>query len=100
MTKKVKALEKQLLSRIDTDDLMQVEKVERYINLVRVFNQLDDDIKEHGTTVVTQNGSQTFTKINPAVGEKVKISGALLNIEKTFGFTAKEDTDDDGDGLL
>ena len=99
MTKKVKALEKQLLSRIDTDDLMQVEKVERYINLVRVFNQLDEDIKEHGTTVVTQNGSQTFTKINPAVGEKVKISGALLNIEKTFGFSPKEDSDE-GDGLL
>jgi len=99
MEKKVRALERQLMSRIDSDDLLQVEKVDRYINLVRVLNQLDADIEQHGTTVVTKNGPQTFTKVNPAVGEKVKISTALLNIEKSFGFSPKGE-DEPGAGLL
>lgn len=100
MDKSIDDLKYQLLARIDRNDLMQVEKVERYINLVKVFLQLDQDIEDFGTTVVTKNGSQTFTKVNPAVGEKVKISAALLNIEKSFGFSPKGDDPDEADGLL
>ena len=82
----VEKLKEQLMERIDPTDLMQVEKVERYINLLKIFNDLDKDIEEHGTMVVTINGSQSFTKPNPAIAEKVKINAQLLNIEKSFVF--------------
>lgn len=93
-------LKKQLLERIDRDDLMQVEKVDRYISLVKLFNDLEKDIKEHGTMVVTQNGSQKFTKPNPAIAEKVKINTSILHIEKSFGFVPMKNVEDEESDLI
>jgi phage terminase small subunit len=87
------------MNRIDKEDLMQVEKVERYVYLVQLFNDLEKDIKEHGRMVVTENGAQKFTKPNPAISEKVKINTAILHIEKTFGFTPVATVEEES-GLL
>lgn len=35
-----------LLSKIDKDNLVQLEKVERYLNLLDLFYKLDEDIKK------------------------------------------------------
>lgn len=96
---KINELKKQLMGRIDKEDLMQVEKVERYVNLVSLFNELEKDIKEHGTMVVTENGAQKFTKPNPAIAEKVKINTSLLHIEKSFGFTPAANVEEES-GLI
>lgn len=85
------------MNRIDKEDLMQVEKVERYINLVSLFNELEKDIKEHGTMVVTENGAQKFTKPNPAIAEKVKINTSILHIEKSFGFVPSKSGEEESD---
>lgn len=74
-----------LLEKIEQDNPIQLEKVERYINLLKIFYKLDANIKEHGTIVETINASQTFLKANPAVAEKNKINSSLLSIEKSFG---------------
>ncbi|MFD9629084.1 P27 family phage terminase small subunit [Peribacillus muralis] len=100
MAVKVKKLKKQLLGKIDQSDLMQVEKVERYINLIELFNSLDLDVKKHGTMIEVVNGSQQFNKPNPAIAEKVKISGSLLSIEKAFEFDIKEEIEHSASDLI
>jgi len=71
------------------DDLVEVEKVERYISLVKLNKQLDKDIKKEGATVVTENGSQKFVKSHPAVNDKMKVNAQLLAIEKSFNFISE-----------
>lgn len=100
MAVKVKKLKKQLMEKIDQTDLVQVEKVERYINLIELFNSLDGDIKKHGTMIEVVNGSQQFNKPNPAIAEKVKISSSLLSIEKAFEFDIKKETQHSASDLV
>lgn len=88
----VSKLQKQLMSRIDTDDLVEVEKVERYISLVKLNRQLDKEIKNEGATVITENGSQRFVKSHPAVNDKMKVNAQLLAIEKSFNFISEGST--------
>ncbi|MBT2718338.1 P27 family phage terminase small subunit [Bacillus sp. ISL-57] len=91
MAVKVRKLKIQLMDKIDQSDWMQVEKVERYINLIELFNSLDKDIKKYGTMIEIVNGSQQFSKPNPAIAEKVKISASLLSIEKSFEFDMEKE---------
>lgn len=86
MAVSVKNLQKQLMDRIDTDDLVQVEKVERYINMVESFRRINKIIEKEGESITTENGSQRFTKAHPLIGERNKINASLLSIEKSFGF--------------
>lgn len=80
-------LQKQLMDRIDQNDLVQVEKAERYIHLVKSFRKINRTINKEGESVTTENGSQKFTKAHPLVGERNKINASLLSIEKSFGFS-------------
>nr|WP_263313623.1 P27 family phage terminase small subunit [Mammaliicoccus sp. Marseille-Q6498] len=84
-------IKKHLLTLIDKDNPVQVEKVDRYVNLLKIFYELDKNIKEHGTMVETVNATQQFLKANPAVAEKNKVNGSLLALEKSFGFDSKVD---------
>ncbi|MCM3180233.1 P27 family phage terminase small subunit [Cytobacillus horneckiae] len=95
----VKKLEKELLSKIDTGSQKELEKVNRYINLIKLFYELDDSIAKDGAMVMTENGSQRFLKPNPAIQEKNRINTQLLSIERSFIFV---DTDEmlDGSDLL
>lgn len=95
----VKKLEKELLSKIDTGSQKELEKVNRYINLIKIFYELDKSIEEDGAMVLTENGAQKFLKPNPAIQEKNRINTQLLSIERSFIFV---NTDDmlDGSDLL
>ena len=95
----VKKLEKELLSKIDTESQKELEKINRYINLIKLFYELDESIKSDGAMVITENGSQKFLKPNPAIQEKNRINTQLLSLERSFIFV---NTDDmlDGSDLL
>lgn len=82
----IEKLRLQLMQRIDTDDLLEVKKIERYCALLRLDAECDAAIKEEHLVVVTENGAQRFIKTHPAVGEKTKINAQLIAIEKTFNF--------------
>ncbi|MEK4305860.1 P27 family phage terminase small subunit [Oceanobacillus sp. FSL K6-0251] len=86
MAVSIPKLKKQLMERIDVDDLMQVEKVERYIQHVESYRRMDATIKKEGESVITVNASQTFVKAHPLLTERNKANAALLSIEKSFGF--------------
>ncbi|WP_427707728.1 P27 family phage terminase small subunit [Staphylococcus parequorum] len=99
--KNKKVIEQYLLEKIEKDNPVQVEKVQRYLNLLNIYYMLDEDIEMHGTLVETKNASQTFLKPNPAVAEKNKINSSLLSIEKSFGFEKIEiEEEPSSSGLL
>lgn len=92
-------IKKYLLTQVDENNPVEVEKVERYANLLKLFYALDKEIKAHGTLVETVNASQKFLKPNPAVAEKNKINASLLAIEKTFNLD-KKDSDEPADDYV
>lgn len=87
----VEKVRSELMNKIDHTNEIEIEKVDRYINLLNIFYQLDESIAELGPIITTINAAQRFTKPNPAISEKNKISSSLLALEKSFNFTAKED---------
>lgn len=86
MAVKITDLKDQLMKKINADDVSQVEKVERYIDLVKSFRKIHAIILKEGETVVTENGAQRFIKAHPLLGERNKINTSLTNMEKSFNF--------------
>nr|WP_211182555.1 MULTISPECIES: P27 family phage terminase small subunit [Staphylococcus] len=80
-----------MLEKIEKDNPVQVEKVERYLNLLTIFYDLDKDIKAKGLMVETVNASQTFLKPNPAIAEKNKVNTSLISIEKSLGLNKQNE---------
>lgn len=74
------------MERIDTNDLVQVEKVERYIDLVKSFRRINKTIEKEGESVVTENGSQRFTKAHPLISERNKINAQLIALGKDIEY--------------
>lgn len=90
-------LKKQLMSRIDTDDLVEVEKVERYIDLVKSFRRINKTINKEGESVITENGSQRFTKAHPLISERNKINTQLIALGKDITLMTPISNSDDSD---
>lgn len=74
------------MSRIDTNDLLEVKKVERYIELLKLDQQCDEVLARDKTTIVIENGKQRFIKSHPAMADKTKINTQLIALEKSFNF--------------
>lgn len=87
--KKINETEDYLTSQIDKENNVEVEKVERYINLLRLFYALDVYIEQSGPITIVKNASQEFVKANPAIAEENKVSGSLLALEKSFHLDKK-----------
>lgn len=91
-----KELKEYLLKKInDKDNLIENEKVNRYISFVKIIANLEAAVKEHGYVVKVENFNQTFYKANPALAEITKINAAMLAIEKTWNFDIDLDSEDD-----
>ncbi|UOQ85686.1 P27 family phage terminase small subunit [Gracilibacillus salinarum] len=83
---KITDLEKQLMLRIDTNDLVEVDKVKRYIAIVKQIRRLQTEINKNGVLTTTVNGSQEFMKTNPAINELNKLTKTLISLEKSIKF--------------
>lgn len=81
-----------LMSKIDTSNPVEVEKVGRYIKHIEMYRRMERTIKSEGVSVTTKNASQEFVKSHPLLNEMNKVNAAIMNIEKTFNFI------DSGDG--
>lgn len=80
-----------LMSKIDTTNPVEVEKVGRYIKHVEIFRRMERKIKEEGVSVTTRNGSQSFIKSHPLLNEMNRINSSLLSIEKSFNLIDDEE---------
>ncbi|MCB5028019.1 P27 family phage terminase small subunit [Streptococcus mutans] len=75
-----------LLSRIDTDNPVEVEKVHRYVMHVAMYRSMNKTVKAEGVSVVTKNASQQFVKSHPLLAEMNRLNASIINIERTFNF--------------
>ncbi|PEJ48226.1 terminase [Bacillus sp. AFS002410] len=98
---KVSDLEKQLMLRIDENDLMEVDKVKRYIAIIRQIRKLQTAINKDGVIMTTINANQEFAKSNPAINELNKLTKTLISLENSIKFGSidlpkvKDDKDND-----
>ncbi|WP_258832815.1 P27 family phage terminase small subunit [Peribacillus frigoritolerans] len=83
---KISNMEKQLLMRINCDDLIEVDKVKRYIAIVKQIRKLQNVINKDGVMMTTINASQEFIKTNPALNELNKLTKTLIALEKSIKF--------------
>ncbi|MEK5524133.1 terminase [Heyndrickxia sp. FSL W8-0423] len=79
-------LKKQLLARIDTEDLLEVKKVNDLIRLHELDAECDKVIDRDGVSITIENGSQKFIKSHPSMNEKMKINAQKIALEKSIKF--------------
>lgn len=96
MAVSITRLKEQLMNSIDTGDLVQVEKVERYIDLVKAFRKINKTINKEGESVTIKNGSQVFVKAHPLISERNKINSSLISLGRDIQFIDKPIAPDTG----
>lgn len=84
MVVSLKNLREMLMDRIDTNDMVQVDKVDRYIELTKSFRKMNTIIRKEGESLTTVNAAQEFTKAHPLIAERNRVNSSLLSIEKSF----------------
>ncbi|MDQ7236532.1 P27 family phage terminase small subunit [Bacillus pacificus] len=89
-------LKEQLMNSIDTIDLVEVEKVERYIDLVKAFRKINKTITKEGESVTIKNGTQVFVKAHPLISERNKINSSLIALGRDIKFVVKNTIPDTG----
>lgn len=89
-----------LMSRIDTTNPVEVEKVGRYLKHIEMYRRMERTVKKEGVSVTTKNGSQRFVKSHPLLSEMNKVNSAIINIERSFNFIDNDEKADDPDDLL
>ncbi|EOO78337.1 MULTISPECIES: P27 family phage terminase small subunit [Bacillus cereus group] len=89
-------LKEQLMNSIDTTDLVEVEKVERYIDLVKAFRKINKTITKEGESVTIKNGTQVFVKAHPLISERNKINSSLIALGRDIKFVVKNTTPNAG----
>src|SRR5699024_9691502 len=60
----IEKLRGQLMEKIDQDNLMEVEKVNRYIEHIESYRRMEKSIKQEGESVTTINATQEFDRDN------------------------------------
>ncbi|HFJ9286770.1 TPA: P27 family phage terminase small subunit [Bacillus toyonensis] len=89
-------LKAQIMNSIDIEDLVEVEKVERYIDLVKAFRKINKTINKEGESVTIKNGSQVFVKAHPLISERNKINSSLIALGRDIKFVPKSDGSNSG----
>lgn len=82
-------LKSQLLARIDTEDLLEVKKINDLIRLHELDAECDKVIDRDGVSIIIENGKQKFIKSHPSMNEKMKINAQKIALEKSIKFKLK-----------
>lgn len=77
-------LERYFRDNSDPKDQLLQKKIERYIDLEKLYKKLDETLKADGVAITIENGTQKFVKINPAITEKQRLNTQLLELEKNI----------------
>lgn len=82
-------MKKQLLSRVDTNDLLEIKKINNLIRLYELDAKCDEIIDQEGVRIIIENGKQRFIKSHPSMNEKMKINAQIIALEKSIKFKLK-----------
>lgn len=80
----VKKIRESMLEKVDDSDFLVIEKIERYIALVKKYRQLITAINKDGITISVNNSSQQYIKTHPSMTDVIKINKELLLLEKAI----------------
>lgn len=80
-------MKQELLRQVNQESQVDIEKVERYVALAKMFQKLQREANKK-PMVVTKNGAQEFTKANPALADMNKINSSLIALGRDMGLTA------------
>lgn len=75
------------MSKIDSESLVMIEKVERYVGFWELYVKLQKAVMKN-PIIVVKNGAQEYTKTNPAVNDLNKINTSLIALGKDMGIDA------------
>lgn len=84
-------IRKQMMAKIDITDSFEVEKVNRYCELLNMSEELQEYIDRRGQIIelLTSNGPKISP--NPAVNQKLKVSKELVSVERSINFLEKKE---------
>lgn len=91
-----KKMREELLSKINQNSQVEIEKVERYCLLVKHFAAIERKIGNNNLVLV-KNGSQEYWKVNPGISEMNKINAQLINLGKDMGLSAPPGSNQGGE---
>jgi len=80
-------LKEELYGQINSESQVESEKVERYLSLVKTYRKLQKAANKE-PMIIVRNGTQEYTKVNPAIGDMNKISGSLIALGKDIGLSS------------
>ena len=75
-----------MMDLIDTSNMIEVKKVERYKELMIIHQKCKEEIELEGVSVVVENGSQRFVKSNPLIADMLKVNTQMIALEKSIKF--------------
>ncbi|WP_217588746.1 P27 family phage terminase small subunit [Lentibacillus saliphilus] len=79
-----------LMSKIDTTNPVEVEKVGRYLKHIEMYRRMERTVKKEGVSTTVINGSQEYIKSHPLLGEMNKVNSAIINIERSIEIVDEE----------
>lgn len=80
-----------LMSKIDTSNPVEVEKVGRYLKHIEMYRRMDRTVKKEGVSTTVINGAQEYIKSHPLLSEMNRVNSSIMNIERTFNFIGEND---------
>lgn len=90
-------IRKYLMTKIDSSNPVEVEKVGRYLSLIDMHRRMSKIVKKEGESTTVINGSQEYIKAHPLLSEMNKVNASLLSIEKSFVFIELDNEDEEDD---
>lgn len=87
-------IKNELMTKINPESEIEVEKVNRYISLVRLYQKLQREANKN-PVIVVKNGAQEYVKTNPALNDMNKISTSLIALGKDMGLASAPPLPDD-----
>ncbi|MGX7596301.1 P27 family phage terminase small subunit [Planococcus plakortidis] len=81
-----------LMSKIDLNSPVEVEKVGRYLKHIEMYRRMDKTVQKEGVSIQVLNGGQAFVKSHPLLSEMNKVNSSIMHIERTFKFLDDDDS--------
>ncbi|MHA3066585.1 P27 family phage terminase small subunit [Lacticaseibacillus saniviri] len=80
-------IKNELMTKINPESEIEVEKVDRYVSLVKLYQKLQKEANKN-PVIVVKNGAQEYVKTNPALNDMNKISTSLIALGKDMGLAS------------
>lgn len=83
----IKQIREEVMSKIDTDSPIQVQRANDYIYDVELIRRLQKKVRSDGEISNIENGAQKYKKEHPALNQIDKASRRIRAFEKEFLLT-------------